>query len=109
MVSPVHGDYRRCQAETPLSDLFKFAEPALLNDEQTPMVFVVSVLEKFFHMTSDAACELMLRVHHEGSAECGTYSHQEATRLVDDVAAFARSYRHPLQFVIDPKRPSQAV
>jgi ATP-dependent Clp protease adaptor protein ClpS len=78
----------------------------LLNDEQTPMVFVVSVLERFFHMTSDAACELMLRVHHKGSAVCGTYSHEEATRLVDDVTAFARSYRHPLQFVIDPKKPS---
>ena len=51
---------------------------SLLNDEQTPMIFVVSVLEQFFHMTSDAACELMLRVHHEGSAVCGT-SQQSAS------------------------------
>jgi ATP-dependent Clp protease adapter protein ClpS len=57
--------------------------------ERFSMVFVVSVLEQFFHMTSDAACELMLRVHHEGSAVCGTYSHEEATRLVDDVSTFA--------------------
>jgi ATP-dependent Clp protease adaptor protein ClpS len=78
----------------------------LLNDEQTPMIFVVSVLQQFFQMTSDAAYELMLRVHHEGSAVCGTYSHEEATRLVDDVTAFARSNRHPLQCIIDPKKPS---
>jgi hypothetical protein len=37
MVSPVHGDYRRCQAETPLSDLFKFAEPALFNPRLEPL------------------------------------------------------------------------
>lgn len=75
----------------------------LLNDEQTPGIFVVSVLEQFFRMTPDAACEFMLRVHHDGSAVCGTYSHEEATRLVEEVTAFARSNQHPLQCVIDPK------
>ena len=75
----------------------------LLNDEQTPMDFVVYILEKSFHMESHAARELMLRVHNQGSAECEIYSHEEATRLVDDVIAFARSYKHPLQCVMEKR------
>jgi ATP-dependent Clp protease adaptor protein ClpS len=75
----------------------------LLNDELTPGIFVVSVLEQFFHLTSDAASEFMLRAHHCGSAVCGTYSLKEATQLVDDVTAFARSHQHPLKCVIEPK------
>jgi ATP-dependent Clp protease adaptor protein ClpS len=71
----------------------------LLNDEQTPMEFVVYILETFFHMTPLAAHELMMRIHHEGSAVCGTYSHEEATRLVDS----ARNCQHPLQCAIEPK------
>ena len=75
----------------------------LLNDDQTPMDFVVHVLEQFFHVQSDAARELMLRVHNEGSAECGTYPRDEATKLVDDIVAFARSYKHPLQCVMEKR------
>ena len=71
----------------------------LLNDERTPMDFVVCVLERFFHTELDAARELMLRAHNEGSAECGTYSHEEATQLMDEVVAVARKHKHPLQCV----------
>jgi hypothetical protein len=49
MVSPVHGDYRRCQAETPLSDLFKFAEPALSNLKAgVPTIRTIVLMEEFF-------------------------------------------------------------
>ena len=75
----------------------------LLNDDQTPMDFVAYVLEKFFHMRADAARELMLRVHNEGSADCGTYPHDEAAQLVADVVSFAREYKHPLQCVMQAK------
>jgi ATP-dependent Clp protease adaptor protein ClpS len=78
----------------------------LLNDEQTPMDFVVYVLEQFFHMTPLVAHEHVRRAHTEGSAVCGTYSHEEATRLVDRVTTLARNCQHPLQCVIDPKKTS---
>ena len=56
----------------------------LLDDEQTPMEFVVYVLENFFDMEPDAARDRMLRIHNEGSAECGIYPHEEAVQLVAD-------------------------
>jgi hypothetical protein len=51
MVSPVHGDYRRCQAETPLSDLFKFAEPALFSLEEGYRQFLMSGLGEMVFRT----------------------------------------------------------
>jgi ATP-dependent Clp protease adaptor protein ClpS len=79
----------------------------LVNDTETPMDFVVEVLQTLFHMEFFAATKLMLRIHHEGSAECGVYSHEEAGRLVKEVVAFARSHKHPLQCVM-VKRESEA-
>ena len=72
----------------------------LVNDTETPMDFVVDVLQTFFHLEFYAATELMLRVHHEGSAECGVYSHEEAAQMVEEVVAFARANKHPLQCVM---------
>jgi ATP-dependent Clp protease adaptor protein ClpS len=72
----------------------------LVNDTETPMDFVVDVLQTLFHMEFFAATKLMLHVHHEGSAECGVYSHEEAARLVKDVVAFARAHKQPLQCVM---------
>ena len=61
----------------------------LLNDDQTPMEFVVFVLERFFGMTMPEAQSQMLRIHHEGRAICGTYPYEEAEKKVADVLAFA--------------------
>jgi ATP-dependent Clp protease adaptor protein ClpS len=58
-----------------------------VNDTETPMDFVVDVLQTLFHMEFYAT-KLMLRVHHEGSAGCGVYSPEEAARLVKEVVAF---------------------
>ena len=75
----------------------------LLNDDYTPMEFVVSAIEEFFDMDRETATRLMLRVHHEGTAECGTYSHEIAKAKAMQLVAFAREHRHPLQCVIERK------
>jgi ATP-dependent Clp protease adaptor protein ClpS len=76
----------------------------LLNDDYTPMEFVVNAIEQFFDMDRKSAMRLMLRVHNEGIAECGTYSHEIANAKATQVVAVAREHRHPLQCVIERKR-----
>ena len=70
---------------------------SLLNDEQTPMEFVVHVLEAFFDMDRDTATQKMLLIHHQGTAECGHYPYELAKKKAADVVAFARRHKHPLQ------------
>jgi ATP-dependent Clp protease adaptor protein ClpS len=76
----------------------------ILNDDYTPMQFVVNAIERFFGMDRESAMPLMLRIHNEGIAECGTYSHEIAKAKATQVVAFAREHRHPLQCVIECKR-----
>ena len=73
----------------------------LLNDDHTPMEFVVFVLERFFGMTRPEAQSQMLRIHHEGRAICGTYPYEEAEKKVADVLAFGGKHKHPLQCVLE--------
>jgi ATP-dependent Clp protease adaptor protein ClpS len=69
----------------------------LMNDDFTPMEFVVHVLERFFDMDSETAKRTMLRIHNKGAGECGFYPRQEAERKVAEVVAFAECHGHPLQ------------
>jgi len=69
----------------------------LLNDDYTPMEFVVRVLEHFLDLDSETARATMLRIHNEGVAECGFYPRPEAEHKVAEVLAFAERHRHPLQ------------
>jgi len=73
----------------------------LLNDDFTPMEFVVLVLQKFFAMTRERATQVMLKVHREGIGVCGVYPHDIANTKVQQVAAFARRHQHPLQCVME--------
>jgi ATP-dependent Clp protease adaptor protein ClpS len=73
----------------------------LLNDDFTPMEFVVLVLQKFFAMTRERATQVMLKVHREGIGVCGVYPHDIASTKVQQVAAFARRHQHPLQCVME--------
>ena len=73
----------------------------LLNDDYTPMEFVVVVLQKFFGMTRERATQVMLKVHREGIGVCGVYPHDIATTKVQQVAAYARRHQHPLQCVME--------
>jgi ATP-dependent Clp protease adaptor protein ClpS len=73
----------------------------LLNDDYTPMEFVVVVLQKFFLMTREKATQVMLKVHREGMGICGTYPKDVATTKVQQVVGYARKYQHPLQCVME--------
>lgn len=73
----------------------------LLNDDYTPMDFVVAVLMKIFTKSEDEATRIMLQVHHSGMGECGIYSFEIAETKVMQVMDLARQYQHPLQCVMD--------
>jgi ATP-dependent Clp protease adaptor protein ClpS len=75
----------------------------ILNDDYTPMEFVVHVLERFFQKDSEAATTIMLHVHHHGIGECGVYTYEIAETKVTQVMEFARKHQHPLQCVMEKK------
>ena len=73
----------------------------LLNDDYTPMEFVVHVLERFFGLTHAQAFEIMLTVHKKGVAVVGVFSHEIAETKVAQVMDFARQHQHPLQCTME--------
>lgn len=73
----------------------------LLNDDYTPMEFVVHVLERFFGMTHAQAFEVMLTVHKKGAAVVGVFSFEVAETKVAQVMDFARRHQHPLQCTLE--------
>ncbi len=73
----------------------------LLNDDYTPMDFVVVVLQTVFAMSREKATQVMLQVHREGMGVCGTYTREIATAKVDQVLDFARRHQHPLQCTME--------
>ena len=75
----------------------------ILNDDYTPMEFVVHVLERFFGMSSAQAFEIMLTVHKKGLAVVGVFSHEIAETKVTQVMDFARRNEHPLQCTMEKK------
>jgi ATP-dependent Clp protease adaptor protein ClpS len=75
----------------------------LLNDDYTPMEFVVLVLERFFNKDREAATRIMLHVHHHGIGECGIFTYEIAETKVTQVMDFARKHQHPLQCVMEKK------
>jgi ATP-dependent Clp protease adaptor protein ClpS len=80
-----------------------FYRVLLLNDDYTPMEFVVHVLERFFSKDREAATRIMLHVHHHGIGECGIYTYEVAETKVTQVMDFARKHQHPLQCVMEKK------
>ena len=75
----------------------------LLNDDYTPMEFVVQVLRRYFHKNNDQAVQIMLHVHNHGVGECGVYTYEVAETKVTQVLDFARKHQHPLQCVMEKK------
>ncbi|MEP2988303.1 MAG: ATP-dependent Clp protease adapter ClpS [Parasphingorhabdus sp.] len=73
----------------------------LLNDDYTPMEFVILVLKRFFNMDIDAATRVMLHVHQKGVGVCGTFSYEVAETKVTQVMDFARKNEHPLQCTLE--------
>jgi len=68
----------------------------LLNDDYTPMEFVIEVLCRFFNMNMEKATQVMLHVHTRGRGVCGVYSREVAEAKVSQVTAFSRVHHHPL-------------
>jgi ATP-dependent Clp protease adaptor protein ClpS len=75
----------------------------LLNDDYTPMEFVIHVLERFFQKDREAATRIMLHVHNHGVGECGVFTYEVAETKVSQVMDFARQNQHPLQCVMEKK------
>ena len=73
----------------------------LLNDDYTPMDFVVGVLQTFFSLSREQATQVMLKVHREGMGVCGVYTRDVAVTKVEQVTAFARQHQHPLRCVME--------
>jgi ATP-dependent Clp protease adaptor protein ClpS len=73
----------------------------LLNDDYTPMEFVVQVLETFFAMNREKATQIMLHVHTRGRGVCGVYTKEIAETKVSQVNDFARSHQHPLMCTME--------
>ncbi len=73
----------------------------LLNDDYTPMDFVVEVLSKFFNKNVEQATDIMLTVHYEGKGLCGTFTADIAETKVDHVVRFAFEHQHPLKCVLE--------
>lgn len=73
----------------------------LLNDDYTPMDFVVYILEEYFHKSREEATRIMLHVHHRGQGICGVYPYDLAETKVAQVVEAARRHEHPLQCVME--------
>ena len=73
----------------------------MMNDDYTPMEFVIEVLEKFFQKNREAATEVMLHVHQRGVGVCGVYAYDLAETKAMQVMNYARKYEHPLQVQLE--------
>jgi|TARA_R110002072_G_scaffold11431_16_gene51690 ATP-dependent Clp protease adaptor protein ClpS len=73
----------------------------MLNDDYTPMEFVIHVLESFFGKTPDEATEIMLHVHRRGIGICGVFTYEIAETKVTQVVEYARKHQHPLQCTLE--------
>ena len=91
---PEHGFVvEEAQPETAQPPLYRVI---LLNDDYTPMEFVVDVLEKFFAMDRPMATRVMLEVHTRGKGVCGVFTYEIAETKVSQVTGYSREHQHPL-------------
>jgi ATP-dependent Clp protease adaptor protein ClpS len=80
----------------------KMYQVVMLNDDFTPMEFVVLVIQEFFSKDRETATQIMLKIHLDGRAVCGVYSRDVAFTKVDQVMGAAKQAGHPLQCVSEP-------
>jgi ATP-dependent Clp protease adaptor protein ClpS len=84
-----------------MSENDRSAKVLLLNDDQTPMEFVVLVLESIFGKTRDEALKLMLAIDCDGSGECGVYTPELASKIAERVAELARGNGYLLRCIVE--------
>jgi ATP-dependent Clp protease adaptor protein ClpS len=92
------GLITRTRTKTQRQSLYKVL---LLNDDYTPMDFVVYILEHFFNKPREEATRIMLHVHQKGVGVCGVYTYEVAETKVAQVMSFARQHQHPLQCTME--------
>ncbi len=92
------GVVTKTQTKTKQPSMYKVL---LLNDDYTPMEFVVMVLKRFFKMDLEQATRVMLHVHQKGVGICGVFSYEVAETKVNQVMDFARQNQHPLQCTLE--------
>lgn len=92
------GVITRTRARTRRPNMYRVL---LLNDDYTPMEFVVTVLTKYFSKDREEATRIMLHVHQHGVGECGVFTYEVAETKVTQVMDFARKHQHPLQCIME--------
>lgn len=92
------GIATRTRTETRKPSLYKVL---MLNDDYTPMEFVVLVLQRYFRMTIEDATQVMLHVHQRGVGICGIFTYEVAETKVTQVMDFAKQHQHPLQCTLE--------
>jgi len=88
----------KTRAKTKKPSMYKVL---MLNDDYTPMEFVVHVLEKYFGKNREEATQIMLHVHRRGVGICGVYTYEVAETKVTQVIDYARKHEHPLQCTLE--------
>ena len=96
--NPTTGVVVKTRPKTKKPDLYKVL---LLNDDYTPMEFVVHVLQKYFGKNREEAERIMLHVHQKGVGMCGVYTFEIAETKVTQVMDFSRANNHPLQCTME--------
>jgi len=92
------GTITKTKPKTKKPHLYKVL---LLNDDYTPMEFVVQILEQIFSKSREEASAIMLHVHQKGVGLCGVYTHEIAETKVTQVMELAQEYQHPLQCTME--------
>jgi ATP-dependent Clp protease adaptor protein ClpS len=90
----------RTRAQTRRPNMYRVL---LLNDDYTPMEFVILVLQSYFNKNPEEATQIMLHVHHHGVGECGVFTYEIAETKVAQVMDHARKNQHPLQCIMEKK------
>lgn len=99
---PDHGNSVVLERKTQRTKPPQMFQVVMLNDDYTPMEFVVMVIQEFFSKDQETATQIMLKIHLEGRGVCGVYSRDVAATKVDQVLDAAHKAGHPLQCVSEP-------
>ena len=102
MANPAHENYTVLKPEVAKPKLPPMFKVMLLNDDYTPMEFVVETIERFFNKSREQATQIMLKVHTEGAGVCGVYPQDIAETKMNQVLIAAKEAQHPLQCVVEP-------
>ena len=95
---PEQGTTTKSRPKTKKPSMFRVL---ILNDDYTPMEFVIEVLEKFFQKSREESTQIMLHVHQRGVGVCGVYAYDVAETKAMQVMNYARKYEHPLQVQLE--------